>query len=212
PTLHSRLHPPSGARAGGVVCFDGKKGRGVGKTTPPSDGTKENRHSYASPFVWTNGKESYLVCHGNDYATAHDLKDGSEIWRVGDLNPRDNRYNPTLRFVASPVCTPDLIIIPSAKNGCVVAVRPDGKGKILEGDKQVLWRLPKGTPDVPSPLVHEGLVYLCGEGGGLTVLEAKTGAEVTKVKTHGHRHRASPVLADGKVYLLARDGTASVTS
>lgn len=197
---------------GTVACVDAADGKEVWKINRASDGTQENKHSYASPFMWSDGKSSYLVCHGNDYATAHDLKDGAEIWRVGDLNPRDNRYNQTLRFVASPVCTPDLIVIPSAKNGCLVAIRPDLKGKALEADNKFVWRNPRGTPDVPSPAVQGGLVYVCGEGGGLTVLDAKTGEQVTKVKTHGHRHRASPVLADGKVYMLARDGTASVTT
>jgi len=192
-----------------VVCIEAKDGEDVWKVERKSDGTDENKHSYASAFLWTNGKDAYLVCHGNDYATAHSLKDGGEIWRMGDLNPRD-RYNRTLRFVASPVCTPDLIVVPSAKRGVIAAVKPDVKGKIMADSKQLQWRNTSGTPDVPCPLVYDGLVYLCGEAGGLTVLDAKSGEQVVRHKTHGHRHRASPVYADGKIYLLARDGTATV--
>src|SRR5262249_16273183 len=80
--------------AGVVVCIDAKDGKEVWKVERESDGTHENKHSYASAFVWTDGKDAYLVCHGNDYATAHSLKDGEEIWRLGDLNPR-TRYNTT---------------------------------------------------------------------------------------------------------------------
>ena len=36
------------------------------------------------------------------------------------------------------------------------------------GDTFEQWRLSNKTPDVPSPLIHDGLVYLCGEGGELT--------------------------------------------
>ena len=145
-----------------VVCVKKSDGKEVWKVKRESDGTAENKHSYASPFIWSNGKDAYLVSHGNDYAIAHALGDGKEIWRLGDLNPKDS-YNYTLRFVASPVCTPDLIIVPSAKSGAVVAIKPDAKGKIMAGSEHEQWRKPSGTPDVPCPLVHDGLVYLCDE-------------------------------------------------
>ena len=68
----------------------------------------------------------------------------------------------------------------------------------------------KRTPDVPSPLIHEGLVYLCMENGNLTVLEQESGEEVYSMATHRQRHRASPVLAGGRLYLTARDGRVTV--
>lgn len=190
-----------------VVCIDKATGKDVWKVARESDGTDENEHSYASAFLWKNGSEAYLVCHGNDYATAHQLKDGKEIWRVVDLNPR-SRYNRYLRFVASPVCTPELIVVPTAKRGQVVGVKPDATGIIKPGSKGEAWRLPNGTPDVPCPLVHEGLVYLSGEWGSLACLEARTGKELYRVDLFPRqvRHRASPVLADGKLYIAARDG------
>jgi outer membrane protein assembly factor BamB len=194
-----------------VICLDKATGKEVWKVTRKSDATNENEHSYASIVLWTDGKKSYLVCHGADYTTAHSLEDGKELWRLGDLNPKDN-YNGYLRFVATPVCTPDLIVVPTAKRGPVVGVKPDATGMITAGSKFEQWRLKRGTPDVPCPLVHDGLVYLCGELGGLTCLSAKTGEVVYQRRTHVHRHRASPVLADGKIYLTARDGTATVVA
>ncbi len=188
-----------------VVALDKATGKEIWKVKRPSDGHDECEHSYASPCIWHNGKEAYLITHGNDYAVAHRLRDGSEIWRLGGLNPKD-RYNPTLRFVASPVATPDLIVVPSAKNGPVVGLAPAARGKIEAGSQYEQWRLPRGTPDVPSPLVHDGLVYLCRENGVLMCLEAKTGKQLYAHRTHDARHRASPVYADGKIYLTARDG------
>src|SRR5207249_3493573 len=82
---------------------------------------------------------------------------------------------------------------------------------MLIGNAQLLWRLPRGTPDVPSPLVYDGLVYLCRENGNLTCLDAKTGqVHYQDQPTHRKIHRASPVYADGKIYLTARDGTSTV--
>jgi outer membrane protein assembly factor BamB len=211
PVLHGdRLYFQLIHSGGGqVIAIDKATGKDVWKVERSSDGTDENEHSYASAFLWKKGKDAYLVTHGNDYTTAHSLDDGKELWRVAELNPKA-RYNRTLRFVASPVCTPDLIVIPSAKNGPVVGLKPDAAGLVMPGNKSELWRRDHNTPDVPCPLVHDGLVYLAREIGGLLVLDAKTGAELYNKPTHSYRHRASPVWADGKVYLAARDGTVCV--
>jgi outer membrane protein assembly factor BamB len=192
-----------------VIALDKLTGKDVWKIERPSDGRNECEQCYASPVVWANGSDACLVVHGNDYTTGHSLTDGKELWRLGDLNPKSN-YNGTLRFVASPVATPDLIVVPTAKNGPVVGVKPGGAGKIAAGGQQEQWRRPRDTPDVPSPLVHDGIVYLCREDGVVIAMDAKTGKELYKERIHASRYRASPVYADGKVYLTARDGTVTV--
>jgi outer membrane protein assembly factor BamB len=192
-----------------VIALDKATGKDVWNVERPSDGTAECEHSYASPTLWRNGDRAYLVVHGNDYATAHRLEDGKEIWRLGDLNPKA-RYNRTLRFIASPVATPELIVVPTAKNGPVVGVKPGAEGQVTIGSPHEQWRRPSNTPDVPSPLVHDGLVYLCRENGILICMDAKTGAELYQKPLQRDRYRASPVYADGKVYLTARGGTISV--
>jgi outer membrane protein assembly factor BamB len=193
-----------------VICLEAADGKEVWKIDRPSDGRAECLHSYASPFMWTNGKDAYLVAHGNDYTTAHDLKDGKEIWRLGGLNPK-GKYNPTLRFVSSPLCTPDLIVVPTAKKGTVVAVKPTATGRFEAGSEHELWRRPTGTPDVPSPLLHDGLVYLVTEDGYFQALDAKTGEEkYARQRLFNDRHRASPVYADGKIYVISRKGTVNV--
>ena len=80
----------------------------------------------------------------------------------------------------------------------------------LTDSKAVLWVRDDNTPDVPSPIIHDDLVYLCRENGMLLVLDRKTGEQVYMERTHSHRHRASPVLADGHIYLTARDGKVTV--
>jgi outer membrane protein assembly factor BamB len=193
-----------------VLALDKATGKEVWKAPRKSDGRAENEHSYASPVIWRKGKDAYLITHGNDYAIAHRLQDGSEIWRVGGLNPKDH-YRRDLRFVASPVATPDLIVIPSAKNHGVVGLKPDAEGLVMPGSPYEQWRLSQGTPDVPSPLVYNGLVYLCRESGGMLIcLDAKTGKEQYNQSIHSAIYRASPLAADGKIYLTARDGVFTV--
>lgn len=192
-----------------VLALDAATGKEVWKITRETDATNENEHAYASPFLWQNDKQAYLVVHGNDYTTAHRLEDGSEIWRLGGLNPKA-KYHPTLRLIASPAVSPDLIVVPTAKNGPVVAIKPDATGTIGPESPYECWRLPKNTPDVPCPLIHDGLVYLCRENGVLMCLEAKTGRELYQERLKSDRYRASPVYADGKIYCIARGGTVSV--
>lgn len=192
-----------------VVALDKATGNEIWKIKRTSDAYAENEHSYASVSIWRKNGDEYLVVHGNDYATAHSLKDGAEIWRLGELNPTE-KYNPTLRFVASPVVSPDLIVVPTAKNGPVVGVKPDARGAIKPGSAGEAWRMAKGTPDVPSPAVHDGLVYLCRERDQIICLDARTGEVKYNQPIHKGIYRGSPVVADGKVYLTCRDGTVTV--
>ncbi len=58
--------------------------------------------------------------------------------------------------------------------------------------------------------MYDGLVYLCSENGMLTCLDAKTGKQHYQERTHASNFRASPVFADGKIYLTAQDGVVTV--
>ena len=193
-----------------VVCLDSATGDEAWAVERISDGTFENRHSYASPVLYRDAEQAFLLTHGNDYIIAHDLKDGREIWRCGDLNPK-GRYDQTLRFVASPVAVPGYIVVPTAKNRGVVCLKPGGHGDITDSEDLAHWKRTNNTPDVPSPLVVDGLVYLCRENGNLMCLDLATGEEHYKdERTTSDRHRASPVYADGHVYTTARNGVVTV--
>ena len=62
--------------------------------------TTECEHSYASPILYRDQEQKFLITHGADYAIAHDLSN-SHVIAHGGLNPKGG-YNFTLRFVASP--------------------------------------------------------------------------------------------------------------
>jgi outer membrane protein assembly factor BamB len=192
-----------------VLCLDAATGKTLWQVERQSDARDECEHSYASPALYRDSDREYLLTHGCDYIVAHRLKDGSEIWRCGGLNPLGN-YNPTLRFVASPLAVPGLIVVPSAKNGPVLGIDPASQGNITESKAGHRWTRDENTPDVPSPLVHDGLVYLCRENGALLVLDAKTGEQVYQKRAYSDRYRASPAYADGKIFLTSRDGTVSI--
>jgi outer membrane protein assembly factor BamB len=196
-----------------VIALDAKSGKELWKHNRKSDSPPktESPDVYSSPFIWSKGSQSLLIVHGNDYCTAHKLDNGEEVWRVIELNPKGPKYNRAWRAVSSPLVTPDLIIVPSCKRGVTVAIDPaTAKGEISPGTSSELWRLPKDTPDVPSPLLVSDLVYIMGETGTLYCYEAKTGSAVYAEKITNMRHRANPVYADGKIYLTGREGVVVV--
>ena len=101
-------------------------------------------------------------------------------------------------------------MVPTAKSRKVVAIRPDAKGDITDSKSAIAWVMPRRTPDVPSPVIHDGIVYLCRENGVLIALDATTGQQLYEERTVKDRHRASPIWAGGKVYLTARSGMVTV--
>ena len=193
-----------------LLALDAATGEEVWTHRRQTDARDENLHSYASLIPFAMDGETYLIAHGADYVTAHRIDGGEEVWRSGGLQDPGN-YNSYLRFVATPVTAPGLIVVPSAKNGPVLGIDPEGaRGDITHSGDQFHWKLSNSTTDVPSPLIHEGLVYILRENGVLLCLDAKTGELVYQESVYRRRHRASPVYADGKLYLTAMDGTVNV--
>ena len=190
-----------------VVSVDSTTGKEVWKVERKSDGVAECEHSYASPTAHRSGDLSVVITHGNDYCIGHDPATGKELWRIADLNPKD-RYNRTLRFVASPVVSNGFVVAPSAKNRGVSVVRlAEAKGRIGKGGVGELWRMDKGTTDVTSPLLYEGILYLCKENGSVLCLDAKTGEQLYQERFHGQTYRGSPVAFNDRILFTARDGT-----
>ncbi len=202
-----------------VVCLDAATGEQIWLHYRASDARDECEHSYASPTIYRDSRQEFLLTHGADYLVAHSLQDGHELWRCGGINSPGN-YHRTLRLIASPVANEGLIVVPTAKNGPIFGIDPaggpatdnSGKSDSENGPApyEVLWRYPENTPDVPSPLIKDGLVYLCRENGNLRCLEGQSGEQVYRERTERGRHRASPVWADGKIYLTCRNGKVTV--
>jgi outer membrane protein assembly factor BamB len=185
-----------------LIAFDKASGKEMWKVERTTDAAGEATQAYTSPCLWNTGKDECLVVSGCDYATGHRLSDGSEIWRLGGLNPK-TRYQYAFRIIASPVATPELLVVPTCRGSTVVGVKPRAMGDVTAGGFEQ-WRT-RGAPDVPSPLIQGGQVYLCRENGVLICLDAATGKELYQKRIHSSRYRASPVYVDGKIYLTARD-------
>ena len=74
------------------------------------------------------------------------------------------------------------------------------------------WELNRGIPEIPSPIYHANRIYLVRKGGVLSVLEARTGESLyrERIPEAPGQYSASPVVANGHLYLVSSLGKVSV--
>ena len=89
------------------------------------------------------------------------------------------------------------------RNSDFLALRPGGKGDVSETN--ILWHAPGGASYVPSILYYDGLLYVTNEVGIVTCADAETGKTVWRQRLGGIFF-ASPVAADGKIYMVSETG------
>lgn len=93
----------------------------------------------------------------------------------------------------------------------ILAIPTDSEGVIEQSSVRTLAT--QGIPEVPSPLVHDGIVYFLKNGGVLTCLELASGKKYAKIRTKGKgTHYASPIVAGDRMYCTAGNGKISVLS
>lgn len=213
--IHGPMKRDDDTRTGKIIKLNKLTGETVWEVDRETDVVFECKHSYASPFIYDDGEQRFLLVHGADCTTGHALDSGKELWRFGGLNGvteiNPGRHDPTFRFVASPGMANGTLVIPTAKSGPTVAIKvnADLKGEVTSNASIRSWVL-KQTPDVSIPLIHDGLVYLLHKDGKLQCVDLETGKELYFERTHSVQHRASPVYADGNIYICAKDGVCTV--
>src|SRR5207237_5527617 len=127
-----------------------------------------------------------------------------ELWRGNGLNPSNN---PNFRTIASALVYDGIIYAPTRERP-LIAFRAGGRGDISQSHK--LWSFMNG-PDVPTPVTDGKYFYSVNDRGIVWCLDAKTGQEVwggQRIKSA--IYSASPVLADGKVYVINEEGLTTV--
>jgi outer membrane protein assembly factor BamB len=94
----------------------------------------------------------------------------------------------------------------------LVAVRPGGSGNVTE--THASWSVNRNIPEIPSPLLHDGIIYLIRAGGVLAATDAQNGEIIyrNRISSLGGQCTASPVYANGHLYLVASNGVISVVA
>ncbi|MCA8989148.1 MAG: PQQ-like beta-propeller repeat protein [Planctomycetaceae bacterium] len=159
---------------------------------------------WATPLVIEHAGRQQVIMNGQNQARAYDLKTGEELWRCGGQ---------TQRPVASAVFSNGKVYIGSGHRGSFLgAFLPDGQGDIAGTDK-VLWTIDRDTPDIASPLLTEKRLYFYkAKVGVITCVDPNTGKVIygpTRVPDLESIY-ASPIAANGLIYLTDRNGTTVV--
>ena len=151
--------------------------------------------SYSTPFAIEAADSTEIVVNSSIGMAGHDLATGKLLWQINESN----------RFPIPMPVQNDGVIYTSRgyRSGPFMAIRPGGRGDV--SDTHVLWRVGTGAPYVSSLVYHDGLVYMVGDVGIVTVTDAETGDRVWQQRIGGV-FSASPVAADGKIYLLSEGG------
>ncbi len=97
----------------------------------------------------------------------------------------------------------------ASENG-LLAIKHGGQGDMT--DKAIRWRYQRPVPQVPSTLLYQGSLFMVNDSGILISFDPVTGNIIKQGRLKGaiDKYFASPVGADGKVYLISQDGTVSV--
>ena len=90
------------------------------------------------------------------------------------------------------------------------AFRLGGRGDMTEAS--TVWHYDRAVPQLPSPLVYRGVLYMVNDGGIMTALDPKTGQSLTQTRLRGavDAYYASPVAADGKILVVSESGKVAV--
>jgi outer membrane protein assembly factor BamB len=188
-----------------LLRIDKKTGRTVWRVERPTDARQESPDSYTTPALLKYGSATEIVITGGDVVTGHDLGTGKELWRVRGLNP-DNRGD--YRIIASPLVAGGVVIAPTRESPMLV-VKPGGRGDVTAS--HVAWSFTRGGPDVPTPVSDGQYIYVVNDRGIVHCLDLKTGQVVYgPQRLKSGTYSASPVLADGRIYVTNEDGLTSV--
>ena len=92
----------------------------------------------------------------------------------------------------------------------LTAIRLPGQGDLTSSN--VVWRLEKGYPNIPAPLIYRGVMYLMKEGGIVSSVDPATGNVLKQGRTPDalEEYYASPVAADGKIFVASASGKVTV--
>ncbi len=186
-----------------IVALEKTTGRTVWKTDRSTDfGTLDGdlRKAYTTPLVIEAAGRLQMISPGAQAGMAYDPLTGEELWKV--------RYPGGFSNVSRPLFAHGLVLLNTGLGKPQLwAVRPDGRGDVT--DSHVVWKLRKGVPAKPTPVIVGDLIFMTSDSGIASCVEVKTG-EVVWQQRIGGQHSASPIYADGRIYFFSHESAATV--
>ena len=195
-----------------LLAMDPGTGKTLWRQIRPSKARSESREAFSTPIPFSfNGNQQLLIV-GGDVLTGHDLETGKELWRWGTWNPRRITH---WRLVPSPITGDGVILVCAPKNYPVYAIRPTGTG--VQDDSAIVWvsqEVREVSSDVPTPAYYDGDFFVLSDlRKRLSRVEPQTGKVKWTIQTPGRaKYEASPLAADGKIYIINHAGEVAVVN
>jgi outer membrane protein assembly factor BamB len=183
-----------------LLALDADTGKTVWKTD------REELPSWGTPTVAVTAKGPELVTNASNFIRGYDPLTGKELWRLG----RSSKIT-----APTPIFTDDMFVIASGRGPerPIFVVRANARGDLTlpEGktdSEAIVWSRTGRGSYMPTPLSYKGNLYVLSNNGLFDAYNLKTGAEVYRQRLPlvGSGFSASPVAADGKIYLSNEDG------
>ncbi len=187
-------HTVGGSR---FIAFDKRTGKVVWWA---SGGYPVRDTHYSNPVVAViNGQRLMVAGGGDGCAHAFKVRTGEKVWSYlfseGGIN-------------CTPVVQGNRIWIGHGEensNGTQGRVICLDASQMVDGKPKKLWEVDGIKVKYASPVLHEGLLYLCDDLGNMFCLDAASGKQLWDF-SYGSNTRGSPVWADGKLYVGELDG------
>ncbi len=168
------------------------------KGKPAAEG--DLRKAFSTPHVARINGRWEMISLGAKAAYSYDPFTGKELWRVEERG----QHSASTR----PVLGDGMIFFPTGFSaGQLFAVRTGGEGLIT--DTHVAWKVKRGVSNKPSILLVDDLIYMIGDTGIASCIDAKTGDQVWQQRISGE-YSASPLYADGRLWFFSEDGKTTV--
>ena len=176
-----------------LVALDKSTGRELWRTPRPP-GT-----SWAGPLITSVGGRKQVLVSATKFAAGYDLENGKLIWQATGLGRNT---------IPAPVVADGIAVVMSGyQQPNLLAIRLGREGD-LTGTDAILWQNQRGNSYTPSPVLHEGKLYMLTDSGTLSCFDLKTGKpyylQERLPKTYSFK--SSPVGANGKLYMAAENG------
>ena len=159
---------------------------------------RTERYNWAPPFVATHNGRRQIVING-ETTRGYDYETGATLWEARGLG--ENSVPQILQHG-------DLVFSMSGHTiKYLMAIRLGRTGD-LTGTNGIAWATARGVSYTPSPLLHDGKLYVVSDAGLVSGLDALTGKPFweTQRLPRPYNFKASPVGASGKLYLATEEG------
>ncbi len=193
-----------------IAALDKSTGKTVWKAERPRELYKDiapvYRKAYTTPLLVNVEGKDQLISNGAQVCCAYDPLTGKELWSF--WYGHDSTVGMPLAYGGLVFFNSGWIFPEnSARFVRFFAVDPRGTGDVTKS--HLKWELAEDVPQISTPVIVEGKIYMVHERGDVTCVDALTGKIVWKDKLQG-QFNASPIYAGGNIYFSEIRGTVYV--